>query len=105
MSPDGQLLKKKESKELWFLCTALLLNDICTQINFKVDITYTFQDMLQTKLSTKVTKGNNSKEVQQGLQFLCTALSLDDIYIHMKFEVDISNTVQDMLRTKIKYLK
>ena len=36
--------------ELWFLCTALLLNEIYPQMKFQVDSSYTFGVMVRTQI-------------------------------------------------------
>ena len=43
------------------------------------------------------------KICQRELCFLSTALSFNEIYSPIKFQVDISNTYQVMVRTRIKY--
>jgi len=44
----GQKLQKYET-ELWFLCTALLLNKIYLPMKFHVDALHNFKVMLQIK--------------------------------------------------------
>ena len=60
--------------------------------------------MLRTKFKyeNKQIKGNNSKNKQTKLQFMCTALPLDEISPPKKFHNHSKYSFGDMLRTKFK---
>jgi len=89
--------------ELWFLCTALLLNKIYLPMKFQVSSLNTFWVMLLTKFKNE----NEQRAITQkvwsfGLWFLCNAHLLNEIYLPMKFQVSRLNTFWVMLRTKFK---
>ena len=49
-------------QKLWFMCTALLLNEIYLPMKFQVGTSHSFRDMARTKIKyEKITKGNNSE--------------------------------------------
>jgi len=50
-------------KKLWFLCTALLLNEIFLPMKFQVSILEYFLSYAPNKIK-KWTKGNNSKSMK-----------------------------------------
>ena len=85
------------------MCTALPLIEIYLHMKFQNDISNTFKDMLRTRIKLQNKQRAITQKIQnQELWFLCTALALDVIYSPMKFQVDISYTFKDMLRTRIK---
>ena len=89
---------KAESFELWFLCTALLLNEIYLPMNFQVSSLISFLVMLRTKFKneneqTAITPKAGSFK----LWFLCTALLL---HLPIKFHVDALHRFKVMLWTK-----
>ena len=89
---------------LWFLGTALPLSVIYLPMKFQVDISYSSPDMARTKIKYKqLQRAITPKLWKVGLLFLSTALPLSVIYQPMKFQVDISYSSRDMVRTKIKY--
>jgi len=91
---------KVRSFELWFLCTALLLNEIYLHMKFQVSSLNTFWDMLQTKYKNENEQRAITPKVWSfKLWFLCTALLLNDIYLPMKFHVDTLHSFKVMLRT------
>jgi len=51
------------SFKLWFLCTALLLNEIYLSMKFHVDALHNFKVMHRTKFKYEK-KGNNSNSVK-----------------------------------------
>ena len=84
------------------MCTALLLNEIYLPMKFQVDISYSVRVMLRTKVkSEKLQRAITQKLSKQELWFFCTALLLNEIYLPMKFQIDISYSLRVMLRTKI----
>ena len=77
------ITQKLSKRELWFLCTALSLDEIYPSTKFH---NHSFGDMLWTKLKYE----NKQRAISQILSkrelwFLCTALRLDEIYPPMKF--------------------
>jgi len=92
---------KEWCPELWFLCTALFLNEIYLAMKFQVSSLNTYWVMLRTKF-----KNENEQRVITSnvwcleLWFLCTALLLNGIYLPMKFHVDALHSFKVMLRTK-----
>jgi len=93
------------SFELWFLCTALLLNEIYLAIKFQVSSLNTFWVMLWTKFKNENEQRAITPKVLVWcleLWFLCSALLLNEIYLPMIFQVSSLNTFWVMLRTKFK---
>jgi len=89
------------SFQLWFLCTALLLNEIYLPLKFLVSSLSTVWVMLRTKFK----KENEQRAITLKvwcleLWFLCTALFLNEIYLPMKIKVDALHRFRVMLRTK-----
>jgi len=80
--------------ELWFLCTALLLNEIYLPMKFHVDALHSFKVMLWTKFKM----GNNSKSMMPRVMVLvhCTSPQWDLSSYH----VDALHSFKVMLRTK-----
>ena len=73
-------------RELWFLCTALPLDEIYPPTKFHVPSLYSFGDMLWTKFKHEnKQRAKTQKLSKPELWFLCTALRLDEIYPPMKF--------------------
>ena len=73
-------------------------------MKFQVDSSYS----LKVTVRTKIKYENQQRAITQKvyileLWFLSTALLLNEIYPHMKFQVDRSYTFGVMVRTKIKY--
>ena len=69
---------------------------------FQIGISYSFKDMLWTRIKLQNKQRAITQKIpSQELKFLCTALPLIEIYLHMKFQNDTSNTFKDMLRTII----
>ena len=80
------ITKIKSKQELWFMCTALSVDDIYSPTKFHNHTKYSFGDMLRTKFKyenkqTAITQ----KLSKQELWFMCTALPLDEIYPPTKF--------------------
>ena len=80
------ITQKLSKRELWFLCTALPLDEIYPPTKFYNHGQYNFGDMLRTKFKYE----NKQRAITQKLSkrelwFLCTALRLDEIYPPMKF--------------------
>jgi len=76
---------KVRNFELWFLCTALLLNEIYLPMKFHVDALHSFKVMLWTKFKyEKWTKTNNSKSIILWVSYGSCALhfySMRSIYL------------------------
>ena len=75
------ITQKLRKQELWFLCTALPLDEIYPPTKFHNHKWYSFGDMLRTKFKYE----NKQKAITQKLSkrelwFMCTALPLDEIY-------------------------
>ena len=80
------LTQKLSKQELWFLRTALPLDEIYPPMKFHNPSLYNFGDMLQTKFKyEKQQRAITQKLSKQELWFLRTALPLDEIYPPMKF--------------------
>ena len=80
------ITKKLSKQELWFMCTALPLDEIYPPTEFHNHSQYSFGDMLRTKFKYE----NKQRAITQKLSkrelwFLCTAFRLDEIYPPMKF--------------------
>jgi len=89
------------SFELWFLCTALLLDEIYLPMKFLVDALHSFKVMYRTKYKNENEQRAITIKVWcLELWFLCTALLLNEIYLPMKFYVDALHSLKVMLRTK-----
>jgi len=118
---------KVRAIELWFLCTALLLNEIYLSMKFQVSSLNTYWVILRTKFKNEnevliinillwvmvlvhctspqwhhmpMKRTITLKVWCWELWFLCTALLLDEIYLPMKFHVDALHTFKVMLWTK-----
>ena len=73
-------------QELWFLCTALPLNEIHPPTKFHNHSKYNFGDMHRTKFKYEnQQRAITQKLSSQALRFMCTALPLDQIYPPTKF--------------------
>jgi len=88
------------SFELWFLCTALLLNEIYLPMEFHVNAMHSYKFMLRTKFKNENEQRAITPKVFLELWFLCTAHLLNGIYLPMKFHVDALHSFKVMLRTK-----
>jgi hypothetical protein len=76
----GEIIQKWGLTELWFFCTAPLLNEIYLFTMFHLDISYSFRVMFWTKFKVlELTKGNNSKIRTKGVIVLmnCTSTHWD----------------------------
>ena len=68
--------------EIWFLCTAPLLNDSYLPMKFQVTCLITFWVMLRTKFKNEILQRAIIPKVWSfELWFLCTALLLNEIYL------------------------
>ena len=81
------ITEKLSKQELWFMCTALPLDEIYPPTKFHNHSKNSFGDMHQTKVKYEnkqraITKKKKSK---QKLWFMCTALPLDEICPPTKF--------------------
>ena len=77
-------------QELWFMCTALPLDETYPPTKFHNHSFYSLGDMHQTKFKYEKKKTNKQRAItqrlrKQELQFMCTALPLDEIYPPTKF--------------------
>ena len=80
------ITKKILQAELWFLCTALLLNEIYMYMQLEVNTSKTFGVMLRTRIKYEnQQRALTPKILQAELWFLRTALPLNEIYLCMKF--------------------
>ena len=80
------IIKKLSKQKLWFLCTALPLDEIYPPIKFHNPSKYNFGDIHQTKFKyEKQQRAITQKLSKQELWFLSTALPLNEIYPPMKF--------------------
>ena len=95
-----QKLSKQE-----FMCTALPLDEIYPPIKFHNHSLYSLGDIHLTKF--KYEKKNPTAMTQklskQQLQFMCTAITLDEIYPPTIFHNHSKYSLGDMHRTKFKY--
>ena len=80
------ITQKLGKQELWFMSTALHLDEIYPPTKFHNHRLYSFGDMLRTKFKYEnKQRAITQKYSKQELWFLCTALRLDEIYTPMKF--------------------
>ena len=80
------LTQKLSKQELQFMCTALPLDEIYSPTKFQNYSYYSFGDMLWTKFKYEnKQRAISQKLCKQELQFLCSALPLDEIYPPTKF--------------------
>ena len=101
------------------MCTALPLDEIYPPTKFHNHSFYSLRDMHRTKVKfeskqraiTKKKKQDEKKKQRaitqrlskQELQFMCTALPLDEIYPPTKFHNHSNYSFGDMHRTKVKF--
>ena len=89
------------------MCTALPLDEIYPPTKFHNHSFYSLGDMHHTKF--KYEKKNKKQRAitqrlsKQELQFICTALPLDEIYPPTKFHNHINYNFGDMYCTKVKF--
>jgi len=89
------------SFELWFFCTAVLLNEIYLPMKFQVSSLNTFWVLLRTKFKNENEQMAITPNVRSfELWFLCTALLLNAIYLPMKCHVNVLHSFKVMLQTK-----
>ena len=99
-----EITQKLSKQELWFMCTALPLDEIYPPTEFYNHSKYNFRDMQMTKFKFKSKQRAITHKIsKQELWFLCTALPLDEIYPPTKFHNYSLYSFGDMLRTKFKY--
>ena len=80
------ITKKLSKQELRFMCTALSLDEIYPPTKFHNHSWYSFRDMLPTKFKYEIKqRAITQKLSKRELQFMCTALPLDEIYPSTKF--------------------
>ena len=81
------ITQKLSKQELRFMCIALPLDEIYLHTKFHNHSNYSFGDMHQTKVKfeSKKKKQSLKKKSKQELWFMCTALTLDEIYPPTKF--------------------
>jgi len=91
---------------LWFFVTALLQVAIYSYTKFQVNILNTFEDTLLSKFDSENTKGEIIQNLRQTeLWFLVIALLQVAIYLYSKFQVNMFNSFEDILRAKFDYKK
>ena len=89
---------------LRFMCTALPLDEIYPPTQFHNHSKYSFGDMHQTKFKYESKQRAITQKIsKQELQFMCTALPLDEIYPPTKFHNHSRYSFGDMHQTKFKY--
>ena len=89
--------------ELWFLSTALFLNEIYLAMKFHVNALPSFKVMLRTKIKNENEQRAITPKVWcLELWFLCTALLFNKIFLPMKFHFNVLPCLKVMLRTKFK---
>ena len=81
------ITQRLSKQELWFMCTALPLDEIYPPTKFHNHRNYILEICAGQKSSLKVNKGQSlkKKESKQELWFMCTALPRDEIYPPTKF--------------------
>ena len=80
------ITQKLSKQELWFMCTALPLDEIYPPTKFHTHSLYSFGDMPRTKVQYEnKQRAKTKKKSKQELWFICTALPLDEIYPPTKF--------------------
>ena len=92
------------------MCTALIFDEIYPPTKFHNHSFYSLGDMHQTKFKYEKKKKKKKKQraitqrlSKQELQFMCTALPLDEIYPPTKFHNHSNYSFRDMHRTKVKF--
>ena len=87
------------------MCTALSLDEIYPPTKFHNCSFYSLGDMHQTKFKYEKKKQRAITQIlsKQELQFMCTALPLDEIYPPTKFHNHSNYSFGDMHRTKVNY--
>ena len=90
-------------KKLWFLYTALHLNDIYLYVKFEVTSFYSLEVMPLIKIHSRnlkraITRNKNGIE----LKLLYTKGLLNVIYLCAKIEITSFYTLEVMLQTKIQ---
>ena len=86
------------------MCTALPLDAIYPPTKFHNHSLYSLGDMHRTKFKYgKKQRAITQRLSKQELQFICTALPLDEIYPPTKFNNHSKYSFRDMHRTKVKY--
>ena len=98
---EREITQKLGKQELWFMSTALPLDEMHPCVKFHNHSQYSFGDMLRTKIKYE----NKEREItqklgKQELWFICTALRIDEMYPHMEFHRPRQYSFGDMLRTK-----
>ena len=79
------ITNKLSKQELWFMCTALPL-EVYPPIKFHNHCKYSFGDMCRTKFNNEnLQRAITQKLSKHELQFMWTALPLDEIFPPTKF--------------------
>ena len=84
-SKQRAITQKISKQELWFMCPALPLMRSIHPQNFINIASIVLEICSRQNPSMKINKGKNSKLSKQELQFMCTAVPLDEIYPPTKF--------------------
>ena len=80
------IIQKLSKQELWFMCTAVPLDEIYPLTKFHNHIKYSFGDMHWTRFKYENQQRAITRKLsKQELQFMCTPLPLDEIYPPTKF--------------------
>jgi len=90
----------KEQAEWWFWCTALPLIKVYLHMKFHQHSYSSIRVMLQTKSKDqKQQRGITPLKEQAEWWFLCNALPIIKVYLHMKFHQHSYSSIGVMLRT------
>ena len=75
------ITQKLSKQELWFMCTALTVDEIYPPTKFHNHSKYSFGYMHRTNFMYENKKGAITQKLsKQEVWFMCTALPLDEIY-------------------------
>ena len=100
------ITQKLRKQVLEFMGIALPLDEIYPLEKFHNHSRYTFGDMHRTKFKYEnKQRAITQKLSKQKLRFMCTPLSLGEIYPPTKFHNHSKYSFGDMHRTKFKYEK
>jgi hypothetical protein len=93
------ITSKLDKTELWFFCSALLLNEIYLPTKFHGNIVLELCAVQSSKCKN-AQRAITPKLGKTKLWFFCTTLLPNKIYLPTKFHVDISNSFRVMSHTK-----
>ena len=93
--------KEKSKQELWFICTALPLDEIYLPTKFHNHSLFSLRDMQRKKSKYKKQRAIIKKLSKQELQFIYTVLPLEKIYAPTKFHNHSKYSFRDFHQTKL----